>query len=219
MKLTKVEREEIRMMFGGRCAYCGTPLTGKWHVDHLEPVERDFKWVRHPTTGYMVARQTGKLLRPENDTKENLMPSCIKCNLNKSSIPLERWRIMIQDFLVGLNKYGKYSMYQHAKRFGLIVEVEGANDYVEFWFEKFLKGEQYIPAQQVISWHKFKDKKPEVDQDILISFSNGNYKSSLEATYTGDMFVRNEPWHSVVGPEDMWCILPKPPKGDSSESN
>lgn len=210
VKLSKIEREEVKMKFGGRCAYCGTPLTDKWHVDHLEPVQRDFEWVRHPEKGFLVAKQTGKLLKPENDTKENLMPSCIKCNLNKSSIPLESWRRMIGDFISGLNRHSKYAMYQHAKRFGLLVEVEGATDYVEFWFEKYLKGEQYIPAQQVISWHKFKDREPEMDQDILVSFERGGYSSSLEATYKGNLFVRNEPWHSTVGPNDMWCALPTP---------
>lgn len=210
MKLSKVERQEVKMKFGGRCSYCGIILGDKWHVDHLEAVQRDFEWVRHPTKGCLVARQNGAMLKPENDNKENLMPSCIRCNLNKSSIPLESWRRIIQNFLSGLNKHGKYAMYQHAKRFGLLVEVEGATDYVEFWFEKYLKGEQYIPTKQVIKWYKFKDKKPEIGQDILVSFANCSYNGSLECTYESDDFVRNQPWHSTVGDEDMWCVKPSP---------
>jgi hypothetical protein len=34
VSLTKKQRIELRMMFGGRCAYCGVQLTGKWHADH-----------------------------------------------------------------------------------------------------------------------------------------------------------------------------------------
>lgn len=210
MKLTKVEREEVRMKFGGCCSYCGTPLTGKWHVDHLEPVVRDFDLVKCEKTGRTVTKFNGVLLKPEKDTKENLMPSCIRCNLSKSSIPLESWRRMIQSYLQSLSKYGKYAMYQHAKRFGLVVEVEGASDYVEFWFEKYLKGEQYIPAPQVISWFKFKDREPEIGQKILVSFASGGYNGSLEAVYEGDNFVRNQPWHSDVTGQDMWCAMPTP---------
>ena len=37
MALTKKQRVELRMKFGGRCAYCGCELPEKgWHADHVE---------------------------------------------------------------------------------------------------------------------------------------------------------------------------------------
>ncbi|HHR4690493.1 TPA: HNH endonuclease, partial [Salmonella enterica] len=37
MSLTKKQRAELRMKFGGRCAYCGCVLPEKgWHADHVE---------------------------------------------------------------------------------------------------------------------------------------------------------------------------------------
>lgn len=41
MVLTKKQRAELRMKFGGRCAYCGCELPEKgWHADHVEAVYR-----------------------------------------------------------------------------------------------------------------------------------------------------------------------------------
>lgn len=41
MALTKKQRAELRMKFGGRCAYCGCELPEKgWHADHVQPVAR-----------------------------------------------------------------------------------------------------------------------------------------------------------------------------------
>lgn len=40
MSLTKKQRAELRMKFGGRCAYCGCELPEKgWHADHVEAVK------------------------------------------------------------------------------------------------------------------------------------------------------------------------------------
>lgn len=38
--MTNSERESIRSMFGGRCAYCGKKLGKSFHVDHVEPMMR-----------------------------------------------------------------------------------------------------------------------------------------------------------------------------------
>lgn len=40
MALTKKQRAELRMKFGGLCAYCGCELGEKWHADHVKPVIR-----------------------------------------------------------------------------------------------------------------------------------------------------------------------------------
>lgn len=134
MALTKKQRAELKMKFGGHCAYCGELLGDKWHADHFEPVVRDFKWEKCSKKGCLVAKQTGELLKPENDTMDNMMPACIRCNLNKSSIPLEGWRNILSNYINGLNNHGKYAMYQHAKRFGLVQET---NQPVVFFFEKW----------------------------------------------------------------------------------
>ncbi|MES1842645.1 hypothetical protein ABUT89_26860, partial [Escherichia coli] len=35
-KISKIQRAELRMKFGGRCAYCGCKLPEKgWHADHV----------------------------------------------------------------------------------------------------------------------------------------------------------------------------------------
>ena len=44
MKLSKADRETVRMKFGGKCAYCGCDLPERWHADHFEPVVRELKF-------------------------------------------------------------------------------------------------------------------------------------------------------------------------------
>lgn len=68
MALTKKQRAELRMKFGGRCAYCGCELGDKWHADHVEAVRRNI------SNGYAMDR-------PENDTVSNMVPACIPCVL------------------------------------------------------------------------------------------------------------------------------------------
>jgi hypothetical protein len=62
MKLSPAQREEVRMMFGGFCAYCGCALPQKgWHADHVESVKR--WWVRQ-----YAALSVGRILpRPPID--------------------------------------------------------------------------------------------------------------------------------------------------------
>lgn len=69
MPLTKTQREALKPMFGGRCAYCGCELGDKWHADHVEPVYRNFD---------------GRLLNPHNERPDNYFPACVPCNLFKS---------------------------------------------------------------------------------------------------------------------------------------
>ncbi|UTY30503.1 HNH endonuclease [Treponema putidum] len=65
MKLTKTEREKIKNIFGGKCAYCGKELGDKFHIDHI---------------------------REGEDVKDNLVPVCARCNLQKGSSSLEHFR-------------------------------------------------------------------------------------------------------------------------------
>jgi len=38
MRLSKAEREQVRLKYGGRCAHCGDALGDRWHSDHFAPV-------------------------------------------------------------------------------------------------------------------------------------------------------------------------------------
>ena len=134
MKLSKSQREEIRMMFGGFCAYCGVPLTGKWHVDHVEPIGRGSKYVRDSKTGCGKMVSNGKVDFPDRDCRENLWPSCSACNINKSSLSIEAWRKFLAEGPSSLASYN--GRFKHMLRFG-IVQVNPKS--LEFWFEKYTK--------------------------------------------------------------------------------
>ena len=116
MRLTKAQRESVKMKFGGRCAYCGEPLGDRWHADHLEAVVRKMRWEHGK--GFVP---TGELLRPKNDTLANLMPACAPCNIDKGPNTLEWWRGKLQDATGVLTRNNP--TYRHAKRFGLVTET------------------------------------------------------------------------------------------------
>ncbi len=121
MRLKKTEREQVRLKYGGHCAYCGVLLGEKWHADHFEPVVRNWG-------------DEAKLvpaLRPGNHNLANMMPACIPCNLSKSSYTLEGWRAWIAGHVNSLNNY--HPIYRLAKSYGLIAETGAA---VVFHFEK-----------------------------------------------------------------------------------
>ncbi|RQX94991.1 HNH endonuclease [Burkholderia stagnalis] len=127
-RLTKAEREQVRQMFGGRCAYCGTELTQRWHADHFNPVRRDLAIVQ-TERGYRF--KSGPPTRPEFDVFENFMPSCVPCNIDKHAMDLEAWRKKLSRTLDVLN--GNYPTYRHARRFGLLIETPAP---IIFYFER-----------------------------------------------------------------------------------
>jgi 5-methylcytosine-specific restriction endonuclease McrA len=130
MNLTPTQREDVRLMYGARCAYCGNKLGQKWHADHVAPVQREGKWVREGTRYKHVL--TGVLNRPERDTLENLKPACVPCNIDKHDSTLEQWRKRLEQSAEVLRR--NYSTYRHALRFNLIVE---APPKVVFYFERY----------------------------------------------------------------------------------
>lgn len=127
-RLTKQQREQVRQMFDGRCAYCGEPLPDRWHVDHIEPVNRAVIPVQTPQ-GWRL--RSGPMLNPERDTITNYMPACPPCNVSKHSMNLEQWRRWLAGHLESLNKHTP--VYRMVKRYGLIQET-GAP--VTFYFER-----------------------------------------------------------------------------------
>lgn len=118
MKLNTLQREELKQMFNGHCAYCGKKLGEKWHADHLNAVVRDLK--------------TGKPSKPENDVIENLVPACTACNHNKRSMSLEAWRDLLAHYR-DVQIIRDCPQVRHLMRFGLIEFVQKP---VVFHFEK-----------------------------------------------------------------------------------
>jgi len=119
VKLSKAQREHVRAMFGGRCAYCGHALGDRWHVDHLEPVRRR-SWMGD-----------GHMEQPQHDTAANLMPACAPCNLDKHARTLEDWRQKLERSAQVLARNS--ATYRHALRFGLVINTGAA---VVFHFER-----------------------------------------------------------------------------------
>lgn len=118
MKLTKAQREALRMKYDGKCAYCGCNLPDRWHADHFEAVYREW-W-----------KPGGGMERPQNDNLENMMPSCPPCNIDKHASTLEGWRVKLSRTLEVLNK--NQPTYRHAVRFGLVQEIP---KHIVFYFE------------------------------------------------------------------------------------
>lgn len=134
MALTKKQRAELRMKFGGRCAYCGCELPEKgWHADHVQPVarisEQDMKAAEK---GIFKLKATGEVRNIYADTLENQYPACAPCYLFKTSYSLEMFRKQIS---LQVERGRKSSVnFRTAERFGLVEVVEKP---VVFWFEKY----------------------------------------------------------------------------------
>lgn len=129
MKLKKAEREQVRLKYGGRCAYCGSELGKTWHADHLEPCRRDIGSYR-TADGHYRLRSIGEG-KPETNVMANFMPACPPCNISKSAYSLESWRRYLQKQITYLNDYSK--KYRMAKAYGLITETSAP---VVFYFER-----------------------------------------------------------------------------------
>lgn len=113
-------RESVYNKFGGRCAYCGIILPDRWHMDHIEPIVRN--WTN------------GTCERPENNRIDNFNLSCSSCNIVKNSLSLENFRQLIGGFIKSLNRDS--TQYKFSKRYGLIEEKEAE---VKFFFETYGK--------------------------------------------------------------------------------
>jgi 5-methylcytosine-specific restriction endonuclease McrA len=125
--MTKKERRQIIFnKYNGRCAYCGCELEKGWHVDELYPVKRNFTWNKDKTK-YI---QDGTCKHPERFNIDNQMPACASCNINKHSMSLEDFRLLIQGFIKHLNVLN--TQYKIAKRYGLVKEDIHP---IEFYFE------------------------------------------------------------------------------------
>lgn len=59
------------------------------------------------------------------------MPACASCNINKHSMSLEEFRMLIEGFMKHLNELN--TQYKIAKRYGLVIEDIKP---IVFYFEK-----------------------------------------------------------------------------------
>lgn len=110
------KRKTIFDKSGGKCWYCGCDLSElKWQADHFHP----------------VIRVEGKMLYPELDRLDNLVPSCAPCNNFKTSACIEGFRFMVNEQFKNVPR-GSTGMRQLI-RLGLVdISVKPVN----FWFEK-----------------------------------------------------------------------------------
>ena len=136
MTLSKAEREALRMMFGGLCAYCGCELGAKWHADHVKPIYRS--WPIAPD-------QNGLLAGRGKDVIENLFPACAACNLFKSVYDLETWREEIAKQVERARN--KSFNFRFAEAFGLVAETGKP---VVFWFEKWRTEHSPVRTQDAL---------------------------------------------------------------------
>lgn len=120
-KWTPEERAAIHGKTGGRCAYCGEPVTIRgMQVDHVIPMEF-----------YRVYAAEGKDL---NDM-DNLLPACKSCNNYKRSLTLDKFRLSLERMPMVLARDSV--TYRIAARFGLVVP---APHQVKFYFEQMQDG-------------------------------------------------------------------------------
>lgn len=124
---TKRQRDALRAMFGGRCAYCGCELGKTMHADHVEPCIRltTDPWSRP------LPVEERRLMKPERNTVANMMPACPPCNLHKGGYDLEGWRDIIQRSADIIRK--QTSTFKAGERFG-VINVSTAP--VTFYFER-----------------------------------------------------------------------------------
>lgn len=124
--MTKKDRQIVFDKYKGKCAYCGCELQKGWHVDHIEPIVRDFIYNKSKQR----LETNGICRNPENENLQNYNPSCPSCNIQKNSYTLEQFRENIKEFVNSLNQYS--TQYKFAKKYGLIQETEIE---VKFYFE------------------------------------------------------------------------------------
>ncbi|OAT17999.1 hypothetical protein M977_03787 [Buttiauxella gaviniae ATCC 51604] len=133
MAITKKQRAELRMKFGGRCAYCGCQLPEKgWHADHVEAALRKWEFGERQANGTRKIIYSGDHWRPENDVLENMFPACAPCNLFKATLTVEVFR---EQIAAQADRARLYSVnFRTAERFGLVEVIVKP---VIFWFEQY----------------------------------------------------------------------------------
>ncbi len=88
--INKKKRIEVYNKYNGHCSYCGKRIQYKeMQVDHAHPkILSHFK-----ATG---RDEDDKLIMPDPDRMENLMPSCRRCNHYKRAFTIDGYRRQLQ---------------------------------------------------------------------------------------------------------------------------
>ena len=120
---SKKTRELVAAKTNNKCGYCGEDLQPRWHLDHMNSL-----W-----DIYIMNNQEGSEYKDPNHI-DNLIASCPRCNLYKSSESVEKFRKSIKDIRRKLRDY--YKPYAIGVKYGVIVE---ADIDIVFYFET-LKG-------------------------------------------------------------------------------
>lgn len=106
--ITKKIREQVKNKTNGKCGYCGVELPNRWHVDHIEPFEKQSS-------------------RCEID---NFMASCPQCNNFKNTHSVEQFR---KELRFQVDRARNYSVnFRFAEKYGLITITEKP---IVFYFE------------------------------------------------------------------------------------
>lgn len=117
--MKKSDREKIRNMFDNKCSYCGKPLEKTFHIDHVDPIFRDWE---------------GRPDRAGKDVIDNMFPSCPRCNRWKSTFTIEQFRIEISEQVNRLRL--RSAPFRLAEDYGLIIEDRSFTPII-FWFENY----------------------------------------------------------------------------------
>ena len=113
----KPDREKIRNMFDGCCAYCGKSLDKVFHIDHVKPIYRGYK---------------NKPKHSGEDEEDNMFPACPRCNIWKRTWEVEDFR---NEISLQIDRLRRDSAgFRLAEDFGIIEMVITP---VVFWFEKY----------------------------------------------------------------------------------
>lgn len=118
MSITKKQRKEVYNKSDGHCWYCGCDLPDKWHVDHVEPVIRNYGGKIDPAMSHL-------------DTVDNMVPACPPCNMFKGTSSIERFRKHIERLPDILDTYSV--KYRNAIRFNMLQDMR---EPATFWFEE-----------------------------------------------------------------------------------
>lgn len=127
--LSITTKREIWDKCNGRCWYCGKKLHPFFfHFDHVE------------------AYSTGG-----EDTTDNLVLSCITCNISKHNMSINEWRMRLS------RKYGK-AKEDELLRQGLEVSKEpyGYDPVILFYFERRMSKDRLLGIPHDDNWVKFK---------------------------------------------------------------
>lgn len=119
--ITKKIRELVYEKYGGHCAYCGCELEYKdMQVDHIKSV--------------YVETMQNHWIDKQDDSIDNLMPSCRMCNYYKQADDIEGFRRALKDVL--MRNVRRPFDYRLALRYGLVKENIHP---IKFYFETHSK--------------------------------------------------------------------------------